>query len=141
MPRSEQCRRLLGCAALMLPLPAASIGSDASGATDVAATAARITQGLPTERQRAVAIHDFVRDQVKFGFTGRFYAMTAADVLGAGRGYCNTKSTLFVDLLRAAGLQARQQFVDIDASVLHGLVDPGTPWVDHSDVEVRIDGA
>ena len=32
-------------------------------------------------------------------------------------------------------------FVDIRASVLHGVIDPGTPYVDHSYVEAFLDGA
>jgi transglutaminase-like putative cysteine protease len=102
---------------------------------------AQLVQDRHTPRERAVAIHDFVRDKVRFGFTPHFYAMSAADVLATGVGFGNTKSTLFIAMLRAAGIEALQQFVDLDASVLRGLLDLRTPLVDHSYTEVKLDGA
>ena len=39
--------------------------------------------------------------------------MRASEVLRAKVGYCNTKATLFIALLRAAGVPARQHFVDL----------------------------
>jgi transglutaminase-like putative cysteine protease len=107
----------------------------------IAELAETLVRGRATPRERAVAIHDYVRDQIRFGFAPHFYAMSAADVLAAGIGYCNTKSTLFMALLRAAGLEARQQFVDLDATVWRGLLDLRTPFVDHSYVEVLLGGA
>jgi hypothetical protein len=101
----------------------------------------RVVAGLATDRDRAVVLHDWVRDRIPFGFAAGFWDQRASTVLRVGRGYCNTKSTLFTALLRIAGIPARQVFVDIDAAVLHGLVDPGTPFVDHSYVEVWIEGA
>jgi transglutaminase-like putative cysteine protease len=48
---------------------------------------------------------------------------------------------LFVALLRALGIEARQQFVDLDAGIWRGLLDLHTPFVDHSFTEVRLRGA
>jgi Transglutaminase-like superfamily len=90
-------------------------------------------------RTNAIALFEFVR-ALPFGFATGFWDNKASDVLRAGRGYCNTKSTLFVALLRAAGIPARQYFVEIDAAVLRGILDPGTTMVDHSYVEVLLDG-
>ncbi len=90
-------------------------------------------------REKAIKVFAFVR-AIPFGFASGFWDNKASDVLRAGRGYCNTKSTLFIALLRAAGIAARQQFVEIDAAVLHGILDPGTAMVDHSYVEVLLDG-
>ena len=78
---------------------------------------------------------------MRFGFTPHFYAMSAAEVLSAGVGYSNTKATLFIALLRAAGIEARQQFVDVNAAVLRGMFDLRTPFIDHSYTEVLLDGA
>lgn len=89
---------------------------------------------------QARAIHDFVRDRIRFGFAASFYDQSASQVLGSGIGYCNTKSTLFIAMLRAAGIPARQHFVDIDARILSPLVDPGTAYVDHSFTEVHLGG-
>lgn len=98
----------------------------------------RVTSADADARTKAVALFAFVR-ALPFGFSSGFWDNKASDVLRAGRGYCNTKSTLFVALLRAAGVPARQQFVEIDAAVLYGILDPGTAMVDHSYVEVFLD--
>lgn len=105
----------------------------------IAGVVQRLTTPVMTNRQKAVRLHDFVRDEIRFGFQNAFYEVRASEVLAAKVGYCNTKSTLFIALLRCAGIPARQQFVDIDASILKGLFDPGTPYVDHSYVEVLLE--
>jgi hypothetical protein len=91
---------------------------------------------VSTDRAKAVRIHDFVRDEVKFGLSSSFYDQPASAVLAERVGYCNTKGTLFVAMLRAAGIPARQHFVDINAELLQPLIQPGTAYVDHSFVEV-----
>lgn len=106
----------------------------------VATTATRLTASLPDDTAKAQAIFRHVRDTVAFGFGCGFWDVRASDVLAMGKGYCNTKSTLFVALLRAAGIPARQVFVDIHSSVLGGILDPGTAYVDHSYAEVWLDG-
>lgn len=111
-----------------------------TGHPDVQAVARRIGEGAADDRERAVRLHDFVRDEVRFGFAASFYDQTASQVLQAGVGYCNTKSTLFVALLRALGIPARQHFVDIRADILHGVINPGTLYVDHSYAEVWLGG-
>ena len=140
-------RAAFATAALLGALaPSPAVGVETLGSTPyldaehpaIVRTAARVTAGAASPRERAVRIHDFVRDQIAFGFAGRFYDQRASDVLRSGVGFCNTKSTLFVALLRAAGIPARQRFVDLDARVLAGLIDPGTAYVDHSIAEVRL---
>ena len=106
----------------------------------VSAAIVEACDGAQTSKAKAVGIFNFVRDRVRFGWDGRFYDMRASEVLDAGVGYCNTKSTLFCAMLRGAGIPARQHFVDISARILDGLLDPGTPFVDHSFVEVDLDG-
>ncbi|MEM9381077.1 MAG: transglutaminase-like domain-containing protein [Planctomycetota bacterium] len=106
----------------------------------IVALAEQLTAGAVDDRERAVRVHDFVRDEVRFGFQPEFYAVRASEVLSAGVGYCNTKSSLFIALLRAAGVPARPHFVEIDAGILRRLVDPGTAYVDHSFTEVWLDG-
>jgi Transglutaminase-like superfamily len=98
--------------------------------------AALLTTGITSARARAVRLHDAVRDDILFGFSPDFYQQKASDVLRSGMGYCNTKATLFVALLRAAGIPARQVFVDIHADILRGIINPQTPYVDHSYTEV-----
>ncbi len=101
---------------------------------------ADLTGGLETSREKAVRIHDFVRDEIAFGWTRRFYRMPATSVLDARVGYCHTKATLFISMLRAAGIPARQRFVDISSPVLQGFLDRGQPHLDHSFTEVHLDG-
>ena len=107
----------------------------------VAETALNITKDMTDPIDKARATFRFVRDEIAFGFARRFWDNSASAVLKSQVGYCNTKSTLFVALLRASGIPARQVFVDIHASVLDGIIDPGTPYVDHSYVEVWLNGA
>lgn len=106
----------------------------------VAAAVGAATRGLKSPVERAVRIHDFVRDEIRFGWSTGFYDQSASEVLSNGVGYCNTKSTLFVAMPRAAGVPARQHFVDIHASILSPFTDPGTPYVDHSFTEVNLEG-
>lgn len=88
----------------------------------------------------AVNIHDFVRDEIRFGWSSRFYAMTASEVLEQGVGYCNTKATLFIALLRGAGIPSRQRFVTINSNILEPFIDLPQSYVDHSFTEVYLNG-
>jgi len=130
---------LIGPLLSMNPVLARALVDDTHAA--ITEQVAQLVHDRHTPRERAVAIHDFVRDEVRFGFTPHFYAMSATEVLSAGIGFSNTKSTLFIAMLRAAGIEARQQFVDLDAALLRGLLDLRTPYIDHSYTEVKLDGA
>ena len=145
-PNQSDRRRALYASTAWLIGPLLSMNSvlarmliDESDAV-ITGLSAQLVRGHNTARERAVAIHDYVRDTVRFGFTPHFYAMSATEVLSAGVGYSNTKATLFIALLRAAGIEARQQFVDVNAAVLHGMFDLRTPFIDHSYTEVLLDG-
>lgn len=50
-----------------------------------------------------VAIHDCVRDTVKFGFNAWWDNSPPDTTLRAGYGHCNPKGALFVAMLGAAG--------------------------------------
>jgi hypothetical protein len=92
------------------------------------------------ERERAVRVHDFVRDRIRYGFTPRFDDATPEETLEAGAGHCNPQTRLFVELARAAGLEARFHFVTIGGEILRG-VQPNVPAViSHGFAEVRVDG-
>lgn len=106
--------------------------------TTVSATRARA--GAPVAEETVRRLHDRVRDDIAFGWTARFYAETPRETEQAGTGYCITKSALLVDRLRREGIRARMVFAEIDATLLSGLIDPGTPWADHAYVEVELDG-
>jgi hypothetical protein len=100
----------------------------------------RITFGSTDEVERAVRIHDFVRDEVLFGWVPSFDAQSASQTLASRVGFCNTKSPLFVAMLRAAGIPARLHFAGINKRILSGLIDPIDRYVDHSYAEVFLGG-
>jgi transglutaminase-like putative cysteine protease len=102
--------------------------------------AKQVTAGTNNKRVAAVLLHDWVRDQIPFGIPRGFYDTSAVETLDAKVGYCNTKVTLFSALLRATYIPTRMRIVDLSAQVLNGLLDPGTPYVDHAFAEVFLDG-
>ena len=110
-----------------------------TGHPEILAAAERATDGGRTDIERAVRLHDLVRD-IPFGWAPAFDEQTAAEVLGSGIGFCNTKSTLFAALLRASGIPARIHFVSISRRTLRGLITPPQAYVDHSYTEVLLDG-
>ena len=97
-----------------------------------------LTIGKKTDTEKAIRIFLFVRDEILFGWSSKFYDSKASEVLMDKVGYCNTKSTLFVALLRGAGIPARQHFVEITGKVLLGFSIPN-PIVDHSYTEIYLE--
>jgi transglutaminase-like putative cysteine protease len=80
------------------------------------ALAQSITAGLDRPEDRAVALFEYVRDQVRYNpfspfFLPEHYRPTFT--LDRGQGYCVQKSALLVGLCRAAGIPARLLFADI----------------------------
>jgi transglutaminase-like putative cysteine protease len=106
----------------------------------ITALAKEITRGADSTRIAAVRIHDWVRDQIPFGIPPAFYETSATESLDVKVGYCNTKVTLFNALLRASAIPSRIRLMDLSAQVLYGLLDPGTPYVDHALTEVFLNG-
>lgn len=100
------------------------------------ATVRRVTANTRNDVERALKLHDFVRDQILFGWAPQFDAQTASEVLACGIGFCNTKSTLLTALLRAAAIPARIHCASINRKVLDGLIRPPSKFVDHSFVEL-----
>lgn len=96
----------------------------------------------PTEA--ACEIYYFVRDEIAFGYN-RDDDISAAEVLKDGFGQCNTKSTLFMALLRALGIPCRFHGFTIDNELQRGAIPnylmPLAPKrILHSWVEVFLDG-
>lgn len=102
---------------------------------------AQATQGCTeSQTEKAVAIYRYVRDRIMFGFSAGFDQLSASQVLSARRGFCNPKSTLFVAMLRAAGIPARQHMASINMNVLTGLGPPTDVYGDHALSEVYLGG-
>jgi hypothetical protein len=74
------------------------------------------------EKERCIALHDFVRDEIRFGFTNRFERVMPEETLFLKRGHCNAQADLFCELLREAGFTARLRFVQLDKRVLKHTV-------------------
>jgi len=103
-------------------------------------TVGRLCAGAADGVERAVRIHDFVRDQILFGWVPGFDAATASQTLASRIGFCNTKTPLFVAMLRAVQIPARIHFAGINKHILDDLIDPIDKFVDHSFAEVHLGG-
>lgn len=94
-----------------------------------------------SSKDKAVAMFNFVRDNIRFGFTSRFDHATPDYTLQAKRGHCNPQGSLFASLCNAVGVPATQRFVVIENDVLRGVLDGFTPdKLLHSYVQLDIDG-
>ena len=105
----------------------------------------RVAAMSATEREKAIAVHDIVRDLVRFGFTRYCDAAQPDYTLARGVGHCNPKSRLMVALLRDIGLDAHQHFVVIPSDILKGALPRRLGWLlppelSHSYVDVSVDG-
>lgn len=90
------------------------------------------------------AIYNFVRDEIKFGYNVSD-DIPASQILKDGYGQCNTKATLLMALLRAAGVPNRIHGFTIDKALQKGAITG--IWyrlsprnILHSWVEVRVNG-
>lgn len=105
----------------------------------------RETSAFRSERERCISIHNFVRDEIAFGFTAGFERVSPEQTLAARRGHCNAQADLFCALLRGAGISARLRFTQIDKRILFGAVPlpiylclPATLF--HAVTQVEIEG-
>lgn len=112
---------------------------------DIVKKAAQLTYGITSDRDRFWVLHEFVRDEIPFGFVPTWDQTPASQVLKWGKGHCNLKSTLLLALCRAAGIPAVVHFGIMDLRILEGL----TPWWfdalspkegAHGYLEVELDG-
>lgn len=96
------------------------------------------------ERQRIKEIYDFVRLELPFGYNISD-RLSASQVLRDGYGQCNTKSTLFMALLRGVGVPCRLHGWTIDKRLQKGAIPRLLYWLApsellHSWVEVLHEG-
>ena len=94
--------------------------------------------------ERLNQIYLFVRDEILFGYN-REDRIPASSVLWDGYGQCNTKSTLFMALLRAVGIPCRMHGFLINKALqkgaMIGIVYRNAPdHILHSWVEACLDG-
>jgi transglutaminase-like putative cysteine protease len=75
-----------------------------------------LANGLQTDREKAIALYYFVRDEIKHNAYAPLYdrdRYKASRILEAGNGVCQQKAILLVALARAVGIPARVGLVDI----------------------------
>ncbi|MEJ2407288.1 MAG: transglutaminase-like domain-containing protein [Candidatus Thiodiazotropha sp.] len=83
------------------------------------------SQPLASDRERCIALHDFVRNEIRFGFTADFETVTPEQTLQSKKGHCNAQGDLFCALLGEAGISARLRFVQIEKQILrHAVPEP-----------------
>ena len=104
------------------------------------------TTAFACERERCVALHNFVRDEIAFGFTVGFEGVSPEQTLAARRGHCNAQADLFRALLEAVDIPARLRFVQIAKETLFGAVPPPVYFclpttLFHAVTQVRVAGA
>ena len=104
---------------------------------DIRLTAFNLTHSLAGARERAMAIHDFVR-RVPFGAFPDVSQVRASDVLHANRGDCHSKGVLFVALCRAAGVPARLNFLRITPRYLNGILEERPQSLAHAVGQVLV---
>ncbi len=97
-----------------------------------------LTQLLRTDREKTVALHDFVQN-LPFACVADYSALTAESVLKIGQGDCFTKGMLFVAMLRCAAVPARLRFVSLPVHFLRGIIEPEESTIMHAMAEVLID--
>jgi hypothetical protein len=73
------------------------------------------------EREKIRSIYDFVRDEIRFGFNERD-ELPASRILEDGYGQCNTKSILFMALLRAAAVPCRLHGFTVRSDLQRGAL-------------------
>ena len=103
-----------------------------------------ITAELATEREKAIALHDYVRDNIKFGFNRYCDLSNPNHTLELGIGHCNPKGELMVALFREAGLEAHHHFVVLPKDIIKGVIPPSLRWLipaeaSHCYTEVKIE--
>lgn len=106
--------------------------------------AEELTSGKQSQLEKLQSIFNFVRDEIKFGFTPKWDEVKASEVIGYGLGYCNTKATLFHALCQASGIPSRVHFGMINIDIMRGIFAsfafPFMPKAGgHSWIEVQLD--
>jgi len=115
------------------------------GLQTVRAVVAQVAETMTSEREQAIALHNYVRESIRFGFNRYFDAAAPDYVLACGYGHCNPKSRLMVALFRAVGLESYQHFVVLPKDILKEALPTSRYWMipaelSHSYVDVRIEG-
>ena len=74
------------------------------------------------------------------GIIKNAYFAPASEVLTERSGYSMSKTTLFVALMRANNIPAKQHYADLTAHTTRQYINFGTLFIDHSYAEVKLNG-
>jgi hypothetical protein len=106
----------------------------------ITALAAKLTAGLRTDRDKAKAITDWVRDNIRYVNIaldlGGFVPVPASEVLAKGFGDCKGHTTLTIALLKAAGIDAGPALVNL----MPTYAEPQSPYPAFNHVVVHLPG-
>jgi len=109
--------------------------------------AQELTEGLETDREKAVALYYFVRDKIKHNAYAPLHdrnCYRASAILEAANGFCQQKAVLLVALARAAGIPARIGLVDVRdhliSDTFREMIGGGDILPLHGYAELYIDG-
>lgn len=113
--------------------------------TLVSDRAQQVTVNLATERDKAIALHDYVRDNIKFGYNRFFDLSQPSQTLDLGVGHCNPQGALMVALFREVGLEAYNHFVVLPRELVQGTVSAKRyrlipAELSHCITEVKVEG-
>jgi transglutaminase-like putative cysteine protease len=109
--------------------------------------AQELTRGLKTDREKAVALYYFVRDEIKHnpyaeGSSPEDYK--ASVILQRGYGYCQHKALLLVALARAVGIPARLGYADVRDHLLsrkfRDMIGGDNLLIQHGYTQLYLDG-
>lgn len=104
-----------------------------------------LIEGCTSDKEKAIKIHNYVRDNIRYGLTRKLDLASPEYTLETGYGHCNSKGVLFVRLLREAGVNALHHFVTIRKEILKDafpspIYEVMPKYISHSYVEVNISG-
>lgn len=98
--------------------------------------AKEITKGLQTDKEKAIALFYWVRDEIKYNMLTYIPSVRAnfiaSETLRRGNGFCVSKSILLSTFARAVGIPSRIHLVDlINHKISQRIVDQMGTWTMH----------
>jgi transglutaminase-like putative cysteine protease len=75
--------------------------------------AQQIVVGAKTNEEKAIRIFNYVRDEIKFGFTEEFDQASPSYTLQTKQGHCNPQASPFKTLMNAVGIPTRLRLIPV----------------------------
>ncbi|HEX4045887.1 MAG TPA: transglutaminase domain-containing protein [Gammaproteobacteria bacterium] len=106
----------------------------------------KLSMKAKNDSDLAIQLHDYVRDNIYFGFTYNFDQASITYTLERLLGHCNPKSALLTALFNEAGFEAYQHFIVLKKQLLKGCI-PFSIYtllpkiISHSITDVRLNSS